>query len=742
MPSFTATNLTLGTAYLFDVVTVVDGVDADPSNEVTYTPTEPLAAPTGVTLAYQAASGQFTTGCTRVAAATSYLVERKIGPMGWRTIATVNQPASGNPSVSYQHPQDGTGHTVRWTARQGTLSSSSTASSLVAAPQGAVSTRWRDAVLALGTKLRAGWMLADAAGTTATAAKGPNGTYGAGEPARVPAAGGLSPVRSDPNRQHRWFDGVDDVAVVADQDLLDLGDGPFTLVIAARRDLTGQSYATLVDKGAGAYAAGFVSDAATVYKAQEGHVVADSGAVTDQEPHLLILSTSGVWRDNQQVNGPVTDRAFVNNAAQLGLGGALTPFREHFSGSMEGWLVDGDLSATERASLWAAFSGAAPHIPSTPANLRVTSVGSGQVTLAWDASPDLRAGEAYQVYVDGVLAAAEVTGTSYTATGLTNGRAYSFRVSAGLVPNVSAWSAAVSASPSAGTSLPSTPTGLHLVAAISSEVRLAWNTQADAQGVWQVYRGDGASPASWPRIGQVTSPAFTDATVADNTTYSYRVAAGPLSGAGTWTSPLVVVVPDAEDPPPPPPVEPASFQAAPRVLSFLAADGTEPSEQSFALANDGGDRDPGFVITVAGGGQLAGELRSWEPALVYDVEVDAVASTVTVTARQGGLSIVAPLQSIGASSWAATVRVVADDSEVPDATVQVRLTTESAADVSVPLKVRVGGRWADFAAGLGAGKVELYVQPDRPEGVQGPALWIPTAGDGTLAPMDEWEVFS
>ncbi|GGY35670.1 chitinase [Streptomyces omiyaensis] len=85
-------------------------------------------------------------------------------------------------------------------------------------------------------------------------------------------------------------------------------------------------------------------------------------------------------------------------------------------------------------------------IPATPTGLAAGSPTSSTVPLSW---PAVSGATSYKVYRGGTLAAT-VTGTSYTATGLTANTPYSFQVSAANSAGESAKSAAVTATTTSG----------------------------------------------------------------------------------------------------------------------------------------------------------------------------------------------------------------------------------------------------------------------------------------------------
>lgn len=96
--------------------------------------------------------------------------------------------------------------------------------------------------------------------------------------------------------------------------------------------------------------------------------------------------------------------------------------------------------------------------PLPPTGLKVTSVTSTSVTLDWNDSTDLRAGDKYQVYTDDVwVGNQESTTSGATVNGLTPGSAHLFRVGAGKVGSYGDWTVAVPGTTTGTT--PPPPTG-------------------------------------------------------------------------------------------------------------------------------------------------------------------------------------------------------------------------------------------------------------------------------------------
>jgi chitodextrinase len=183
--------------------------------------------------------------------------------------------------------------------------------------------------------------------------------------------------------------------------------------------------------------------------------------------------------------------------------------------------------------------------PAVPAGLTATAVSGTQVNLAWSASTDDVGVTGYYVYLNDQPLATTTT-TSFSHTGLTAGNTYNYRVSAyDAVPNHSAWTAAVSATPAlADTQAPSVPAGLAAVAVSGSQVNLAWNTATDNVGVtgYYVYLND-------QPLATTTTTSFSHTGLTAGNTYNYRVSAyDAVPNHSAWTSAVAAKTPDTRAP--------------------------------------------------------------------------------------------------------------------------------------------------------------------------------------------------
>jgi titin len=178
-------------------------------------------------------------------------------------------------------------------------------------------------------------------------------------------------------------------------------------------------------------------------------------------------------------------------------------------------------------------------VASPPESVTATPGASGQVHLAWSA-PSSNGGADVTDYViqrstgtswgtvtDGVSAT-----TDYTATGLTNGTRYYFRVAAYNAAGSSAFSNTANATPrtvpTAVLSLTATPTN-H-----SGQVRLAWTAPSSTGGAaitdYVIQRLNGTS---WVTVTDgVTTTTTTISGLSNGTRYSFRVLATNAAGHG------------------------------------------------------------------------------------------------------------------------------------------------------------------------------------------------------------------
>lgn len=165
--------------------------------------------------------------------------------------------------------------------------------------------------------------------------------------------------------------------------------------------------------------------------------------------------------------------------------------------------------------------------PSAPSGLNASSVTSSSLKLAWNASTDNVGVVGYLVYKNGVNVAS-VSGTSYSASGLTASTAYSFYVKAkDAAGNLSAASSAISVktAPPPDTTAPSAPSNLAASNITPTSLNLIWTAAADNVGVtgYGIYINSAY-------ITTVTAGSYAATGLTPGTAYSFKVKAGDAAG--------------------------------------------------------------------------------------------------------------------------------------------------------------------------------------------------------------------
>jgi aryl-phospho-beta-D-glucosidase BglC (GH1 family)/fibronectin type 3 domain-containing protein len=167
-----------------------------------------------------------------------------------------------------------------------------------------------------------------------------------------------------------------------------------------------------------------------------------------------------------------------------------------------------------------------PAVPSVPTNL-VVAPGNAQVALTWNTASDAASYNVKRATVSGgpYSTIANVTGTGYTNTGLSNGTTYYYVVSAVNAGGESANSAQTSATPQ----VPAPPAPAGLVATGGdAQVALTWNASSGAAS-YNVKRAT-VSGGPYSTITNITGTSFTDTGLTNGATYYYVVSA--LNAAG------------------------------------------------------------------------------------------------------------------------------------------------------------------------------------------------------------------
>lgn len=181
-------------------------------------------------------------------------------------------------------------------------------------------------------------------------------------------------------------------------------------------------------------------------------------------------------------------------------------------------------------------------LPAVPAELSAEA-GNATVKLSWKAS---QGATSYQVFrgttstVENIPIATNITGTTYTNSGLTNGTKYYYRLKAVNNFGASEYSSMVSATPilvippptAAPTNLTATPG--------DTTITLSWGAVQGATG-YRIFRGTTSNGQSSTPLATVNGTTFTNTGLTNGTAYFYKVAAinaggqGPMSAQATAT---------------------------------------------------------------------------------------------------------------------------------------------------------------------------------------------------------------
>lgn len=166
--------------------------------------------------------------------------------------------------------------------------------------------------------------------------------------------------------------------------------------------------------------------------------------------------------------------------------------------------------------------------PAVPAGLQATA-GNTQVSLSWTASTGATSYHVKRATTSGgpYTQIAAPTGANFTDTGLTNGTAYFYVVSALNSTGESANSSQASATPVAPLSPPAAPTGLQATAG-NTQVSLTWTASAGATS-YHVKRST-TNGGPYTQVATPTGTSDTDTGLTDGTIYYYVVSA--LNAAG------------------------------------------------------------------------------------------------------------------------------------------------------------------------------------------------------------------
>ncbi len=203
--------------------------------------------------------------------------------------------------------------------------------------------------------------------------------------------------------------------------------------------------------------------------------------------------------------------------------------------------VLGSLSSNPTSSASAQTLSSPDQPVGEPYSLRVTRIFSNSITLEWQDNADNETGFRILRSTTASGATTELLATagstSLTATGLTAGATYYFRVQALNGLNAGDLSSQVSATTRNTNAVPSAPFGLAVANKTATSVALTWSDNSANEETFRIERS--GNPVSvWKEIGNVpyNTATFTDSSAVPNTAYSYRVKAVNASGSSSYAT--------------------------------------------------------------------------------------------------------------------------------------------------------------------------------------------------------------
>ena len=265
----------------------------------------------------------------------------------------------------------------------------------------------------------------------------------------------------------------------------------------------------------------------------------NGGGATAPTAPTGLLATAGnaevslTWSASSGATGYYVQRATVSGGPYVQIAVPATNTYSNTgltNGTTYYYVVSAFNSAGQSAnSSQASATPSAPVTPPTaPAGLQATA-GNMQVNLVWAASAGATSYHVKRATVnDGPYTQVSApTGTNLTDTGLTNGTAYFYVVSALNPAGESANSSQVSATPVAPATPPAAPSGLQAIAG-NAQVSLSWAASTGATS-YHVKRST-TSGGPYTQVAAPTTTSDTDTGLTNGTTYYYVVSA--LNAAG------------------------------------------------------------------------------------------------------------------------------------------------------------------------------------------------------------------
>ena len=269
--------------------------------------------------------------------------------------------------------------------------------------------------------------------------------------------------------------------------------------------------------------------------------------------------------------------------------------------------------------------------PTTPTNLRVTSVSHKSVTLAWDPSADNSGSFSYSVNKDGQGFTVPQGQTSYTIDWLSAGRTYTFYVTAvDRSLNTSGKSNIVTVTTPPDTAAPPAPTLAGHVRG-PSQVRLTWNRVKDDTSTFVTYRifANGARVTqhlNWYGETDVVLRHLTP-----STTYTFTVKALDASGNASTSNAVTLTTEASSDVAPP---------SAPTNVRIVGSNGCPEFFVGWTQSTDDTDPQSSIEYEIYVNGVLSplGVSAGVDEDFVYATASGANTFTVKAVDRAGNTS--------------------------------------------------------------------------------------------------------
>lgn len=250
-----------------------------------------------------------------------------------------------------------------------------------------------------------------------------------------------------------------------------------------------------------------------------------SAPSSPQVTGVTATSISLSWTASSDNRGVEAYGLYRNDTLDHSATGLTSSFTGLVCGTTYTLGIDAVDAAGNRSAKTAVSTSTAPcpdaQAPTTPGNLRTTSVTQTSAAIAWDPSSDDGGVLGYGVYWSGVRVA-DTADTSFVLTGLDCGTSTTVEVDAvdGSGNRSSKASRLVSTSTCLDTQAPSSPTGLRTTSSTQNTLTLAWNVATDNVGVtgYDVFR-NGTKVATGSGTSQTVSG------LACGTTYTLGVEA-------------------------------------------------------------------------------------------------------------------------------------------------------------------------------------------------------------------------